>query len=195
MEIITNACLVCTLVYQWIHNPQIQSNSCKLEKGRVNLIINGPNGLSCYQSLTQPLPDLLKQIFHYIDPCATHLLAHVILIIYSTSTCLMCGPSVHKAASATLEKAVIQNFFFFIYMHCINYLKMFIYMYACMWNVVMCMLSKINYKKENIQLMLSFGLKTNTIQRFHQQGMFLFFFSIMTRYMLLYIISLSRDST
>ena len=43
------------------------------------------------------------------------------------------------------------------------YLKMFIYMYACMWNVVMCMLSKINYKKENIQLMLSFGLKTNTI--------------------------------
>ena len=36
-------------------------------------------------------------------------------------------------------------------MHCINYLKMFIYMNACMWNVVMCMLSKINYKKENIQ--------------------------------------------
>ena len=27
----------------------------------------------------------------------------------------------------------------------------------------MCMLSKINYEKENIQLMLSFGLKTNTV--------------------------------
>ena len=43
------------------------------------------------------------------------LLVHVILIIAailrskttSTSTCLMCGPSVQKAASATLEKAVI----------------------------------------------------------------------------------------
>ena len=79
MEIITNACLVCTLVYQWIHNPQIQSNSCKLEKGKVNLIINGPNGLGCYKSLTQPLPDLLKQIFP-LHTCATNLLVHVILI-------------------------------------------------------------------------------------------------------------------
>ena len=43
------------------------------------------------------------------------LLVHVILIIAamvrskttSTSTYLMCGPSVQKAASATLEKAVI----------------------------------------------------------------------------------------
>ena len=32
-----------------------------------------------------------------------------------------------------------------------------------MWNVVMCMLSKINHEKANIQLMLSFGLKTKTI--------------------------------
>ena len=41
---------------------------------------------------------------------------------------------------------------------CINYSKMSIYQHACMWNVVMCMLSKINYEKENIQMMLSFGL-------------------------------------
>ena len=40
----------------------------------------------------------------------------------------------------------------------------------------MCMLGKINYEKENVQLMLSFGLKTNTICRFHQQGMFLYIF-------------------
>ena len=70
-----------------------------------------------------------------------------------------------------------------------------IYLHARMWNVVMLILSKINYEKENIQLMLSFGLKANTIWRIYQQGMFLYFFSIMTRLRLLYIISLSRDST
>ena len=60
----------------------------------------------------------------------------------------MYGPSVQKAASATKQ---------LIFFH------VDVYLHACMWNVVMCMLSKINYEKENNQLMLSFGLKTNTM--------------------------------
>ena len=60
----------------------------------------------------------------------------------------MYGPSVQKAALATKQ---------LIFFHVDAYL------HACMWNVVMCILSKINYEKENIQLMLSCGLKTITV--------------------------------
>ena len=60
----------------------------------------------------------------------------------------MYGPSVQKAASATKQ---------LIFFH------VDVYLHACMWNVVMSTLSKINNEKENIQLMLSCGLKTITV--------------------------------
>ena len=70
------------------------------------------------------------------------LLVHVILIIAaivrskttSTSTCLMCGPFSSEGCIGDIGKSSHLAFFH------IHALYEDVYLHACMWNVVMCML-------------------------------------------------------